>query len=71
MNSPLFCDFEVEKSRKKDDLLHKSHLIKKTKHSGSLDSKKNLSTIDAPPGVPGVSKKSQKNATNKIVVLLH
>jgi hypothetical protein len=25
-------------------------------HSGCLDSKKNLSTIDAPPGVPGVSK---------------
>ena len=25
-------------------------------HSGCLDSKKILSTIDAPPGVPGVSK---------------
>ena len=37
-------------------------------HSGCLDSKKNISTIDAPPGVPGVSK--NLFFTNETVFLL-
>ena len=40
------------------------------RHSGCLDSKKILSTIDAPPGVPGVSKNQIFFSTNENVFLL-
>ena len=40
------------------------------KHSGCLDSKKILSTIDAPPGVPGVSKNHILFFKNETVFLL-
>ena len=39
-------------------------------HSGCLDSKKFLSTIDPPPGVPGVSKNHIFFSTNENVFLL-
>ena len=37
-------------------LLSFTFLFQIIRHSGCLDPKKNLSTIDPPPGVPGVSK---------------
>ena len=39
-------------------------------HSGRMDSKTIHSTIDAPPGVPGVSKNQNFYFTNKSVELL-
>ena len=39
-------------------------------HSGCLDPKKILSTIDASPGVPGVSKSQIFFSTNENVFLL-
>ena len=39
-------------------------------HTGCLDPQKILSTIDAPPGVPGVSKNHIFFSTNETVVLL-
>ena len=39
-------------------------------HSGCLDSKNILSTIDPPPGVPGVSKNHIFFSTNESVFLL-
>ena len=46
----------VTKSKKSDQNLDFWSGSKVIYHSGCLDSKKILSTIDAPPGVPGVSK---------------
>ena len=40
------------------------------KHTGGLDPKKILSTIDKPPGVPGVSKNHIFFSTNETVFLL-
>ena len=45
-------------------------LQRERQHTGCLDPKKILSTIDAPPGVPGVSKNHIFFSTNEIVFLL-
>ena len=44
--------------------------IKSQDHSGRMDSKTIHSTIDTPPGVPGVSKNQNFFFTNKSVELL-
>ena len=49
--------------KKKDNQVHQYH-------SGCLDSKKILTTIDTPPGVPGVSKNHILFFTNETVSLL-
>ena len=41
------------------------------RHSGRMDWKTVHSTIDTPPGVPGVSKNSQKNSQTKLLSFLN
>ena len=46
------------------------HILDVLAHTGCLDPPKILSTIDAPPGVPGVSKNHIFFSTNETVFLL-
>ena len=64
--NPNEIHVKVDTETKIEDEIEKVKL----NHSGCLDSKNFLSTIDAPPGVPGVSKNHIFYFTNETVYLL-